>query len=211
MKNFEIIFDNEKLRIETNNNEPWFVLSDLCKILKLKNPAQRAKGIPKDDITLIYIIDSLGRQQKTYIVNEPALYRLISRSRSKQSVKFQNKLYNEILPQIRKTGKYIDNKEKSLRLKSAVKRNLFTASLKEHGINKPYEYIQLTYETKVGVGIDRNKKKKDFDMLELLRVGIAEDIATLQIELSNPTGFKEIKPIVKSSSKIVNDIKGKIT
>jgi hypothetical protein len=50
----------------------------------------------------------LGRIQDRCInlVNEPGLYRLISRSDKPEAVRFQDWVFEEVLPSIRKTGSY---------------------------------------------------------------------------------------------------------
>lgn len=206
MKEIKVIFNKEEFRIQDRNGNPWFVISDICKILKMTNSRQQAGRLPKDNVTKTYTIDSMGRKREVLITNEPGLYRLIMRSSVKQAKTFQDKVYNEILPQIRKTGKYIDTNEKSIRLKSAKKRNVFTETLKDHGINKPHEYIQLTYDTKEGLGIDKKKKKSECNIIDVLKIGLAEDLSTLNIIQDNAIGFSNVRPVVKESSKTIKSI-----
>ena len=61
----------------------------------------------KADIPLRYI-SSNGIQQtrRTLCVNEPGFYRLIFQSHKPEAERLKTRVFNEILPQIRKTGKY---------------------------------------------------------------------------------------------------------
>jgi phage antirepressor YoqD-like protein len=63
-------------------------------------------GIVKHDT----VTDNRGIQQLSYI-NEPNLYRLISHSNLPEAEKFESWIYEEVLPQIRKTGTYGVQKE----------------------------------------------------------------------------------------------------
>ncbi|WP_279586531.1 BRO-N domain-containing protein, partial [Histophilus somni] len=47
-----------------------------------------------------------GGEQIITFINEPNLYRIIFKSRKAEAVEFQNWVFEEVLPQIRKTGKY---------------------------------------------------------------------------------------------------------
>ena len=61
--------------------------------------------------TLMWIPNNL--QLKTKMINEPGLNYILSTSKKPLAKLFMNKYINEIMPQIRKTGKFIlDNKNK---------------------------------------------------------------------------------------------------
>jgi len=92
--------------IQDKAGEPWFVLSDVCKILELSNPSKVAKLVDEDDLTTIQVIDNLGRKQKVNAVNESGLYQVIFQSRKPQAKKFKRWVTNEVLPAIRKHGLY---------------------------------------------------------------------------------------------------------
>ncbi|MDO9957413.1 BRO family protein, partial [Glaesserella parasuis] len=47
--------------------------------------------------------------QEVTFINEPNLYRIIFRSNKSQAIDFQNWVFEEVLPQIRKTGQYSQN------------------------------------------------------------------------------------------------------
>jgi prophage antirepressor-like protein len=85
---------------------PWFVAAHVTKILGHSNTAQAIrdncdpKGVSSAD-TL-----TAGGKQKLKIINEPNLYRLIFNSRKDDAKKFQNWIFDDVLPTIRKTGEY---------------------------------------------------------------------------------------------------------
>lgn len=99
-------FEAYDIRIIVENGEPLFCASDVCKALGYGNPSEALRkhcvegGITKRDTPT-----SSGVQPMTYI-NEPNLYRLITRSKMPHAVKFQDWVFEEVLPTIRKTGSY---------------------------------------------------------------------------------------------------------
>ncbi|WP_294542211.1 Bro-N domain-containing protein [uncultured Rhodoblastus sp.] len=101
----EFSFENQALRTVIDDEEPWFVAKDVCDILGLKNSSQAIARLDEDEKGLIFI-ETHGGLQNAAAVNEPGLYRLIFRSSKPAARRFSKKVTSEILPQIRKTGKY---------------------------------------------------------------------------------------------------------
>jgi len=93
--------------IQDEKGEPWFVLSDVCKILELSNPTMVAQSLDVDDLSSIEVIDNIGRKQKANAVNESGLYQVIFQSRKPEAKQFKRWVTSEVLPTIRKTGGYV--------------------------------------------------------------------------------------------------------
>lgn len=104
-------YNNSEVRTKTINNEMWWVLTDVCKILELTTPSRVAERLDKDEVSQTHIIDSLGRLQNTTIINESGLYSVILRSDKPQAKPFRKWVTSEVLPTIRKTGGYINDDE----------------------------------------------------------------------------------------------------
>lgn len=117
------IFKHEKLgelRVAGTAENPMFCLSDVCKSLELGNPSQvktrlDASGIELVDMSTLIpnegvIINQLGNTMTNFI-NEPNLYRCIFRSDKKEAKAYQDWVFNEVLPTIRKTGGYMVTKQ----------------------------------------------------------------------------------------------------
>lgn len=99
--------ESHDVRIQLINGEPWFCLRDVCEVLGLTNSRKvLSSQVDKDGVTKSYVIDSLGREQEAVFVNEPNLYRVIFRSNKPEAKQFQDWVFNEVLPTIRKTGRY---------------------------------------------------------------------------------------------------------
>lgn len=100
-------FDNQKIRTHLENNKVYFCATDICNVLEYKNSRKAVDDHCKNDgVTIGYIIDSLGREQSATFISESNLYRLIFKSTMPKAVKFEAFIMEEVLPQIRKTGKY---------------------------------------------------------------------------------------------------------
>ena len=87
------------------NNDPWFVATDVCRALEIKQPTRALKRLD-DDEKGVTTIHTLGGEQNLLIVSEPGLYRLIMRSRKPSAMKFQRWVCHEVLPSIREYGYY---------------------------------------------------------------------------------------------------------
>lgn len=97
--------DETDFRVIDRNGEPWFVLSDVCSKLGISQPASAARGLD-DDEKGVLTMHTPGGPQKKRIVNESGLYSLILTSRKPEAKRFKKWITSEVLPSIRKTGRY---------------------------------------------------------------------------------------------------------
>ena len=74
--------------------------------------------VDPEDIDGIPIRDSIGRMQKTPIINESGFYSLVLSSKLPSAKKFKRWVTSEVLPAIRKTGSY--STEERLRSSNAL-------------------------------------------------------------------------------------------
>lgn len=106
MSNIAIFnFENQTVRTTLKGNEPYFCLADVAEILAIQNNRQSRFNLDEKGVEKIYTPTKGGTQQITFI-SEPNLYRVIFRSNKREAVKFQDWVFNEVLPTIRKTGQY---------------------------------------------------------------------------------------------------------
>lgn len=98
-------FKSQNVRVEIRNGEPMFCLKDVAEILEIKDAKSRNFNLNQKGVEIIPLPTKGGIQQITFI-NEPNLYRVIFRSRKAEAVKFQDWIFEEVIPQIRKTGGY---------------------------------------------------------------------------------------------------------
>ncbi|OOF39852.1 hypothetical protein BKK49_06915 [Rodentibacter rarus] len=123
-------FNSNSVRVITDSNqEPWFCATDVCDILGYQNaPLTVQKHCKQAGISKRYISYPSGKKELTFI-NEPNLYRLIIKSRKPEAEPFEAWVFEEVLPQIRKTGKY-QLEAKQLALPEPEKK--FTFEFTEH-------------------------------------------------------------------------------
>ncbi|WP_276239970.1 BRO-N domain-containing protein, partial [Pasteurella multocida] len=105
------LFETHIIRTLSINNEPWFVVADLCKALELSSPTKAILNLDEDEVALNSIQGISKGNDKVNLVSESGMYTLILRCRDavkKGSVphRFRKWVTAEVLPQIRKTGKY---------------------------------------------------------------------------------------------------------
>lgn len=111
-------FENERfgnVRVTMIDNEPWFVATDVCKALDVKNNRDALTRID-DDEKGVALTDTLGGTQEVTVVNESGLYSLILGSRKPEAKVFKRWVTHDVIPAIRKHGVYMtpDALEKAL-------------------------------------------------------------------------------------------------
>lgn len=96
------------VRSLTMNGEPWFVGRDVATALGYKKPQNAILSHVDDEDRALAPIQggcSTGTQQ-TIIINESGLYSLILSSKLPDAKKFKRWVTSEVLPAIRKTGRF---------------------------------------------------------------------------------------------------------
>ena len=107
-------FKGSLVRMKTDENEQyWFAGIDVCNILGLENPTQTVESLDDDEKKLDYVIDSSGQQRKTWTINEFGLYSLVLKSRKLEAKEFKRWITHEVLPAIRKAGRYTTEEERA--------------------------------------------------------------------------------------------------
>jgi len=103
------IYSGSQVRTIIKDDEVWFVAKDVCDILNHSNHKMAVSRLDEDEVNKVYLIDSLGRQQQTTVVNEAGLYSLILTSNKPEARQFKRWITHEVIPTIRKTGGYVAN------------------------------------------------------------------------------------------------------
>jgi len=96
---------NQAIRVNVLSNEPWFVAKDVCTILGLKDVSMSLTKLEPDE-KLIQKVFVSGQSRQMATINESGLYALIVRSNKPEARKFRKWVTAEVLPKIRKTGRY---------------------------------------------------------------------------------------------------------
>jgi len=124
-------FEHSAIRVIAINNEPWFVVKDICDTLDISNPSKAILNLDDDEKMISsdsnLKLGSAGNgAQSLALVSESGMYTLILRCRDavkKGSIphRFRKWVTAEVLPQIRKTGSYSQNVEEIRPLEITLK------------------------------------------------------------------------------------------
>lgn len=107
---------NQQVRTVMIENEPYFVAKDVCAILGISNHNDAVSRLDDDEKDGVGITDTIGRQQQVSVVNESGLYHLIFQSRKPEAKAFRKWVTAEVLPTLRRTGRYeVKPKRQSVR------------------------------------------------------------------------------------------------
>jgi len=101
----EFRFEDQSVRTEIRDGEPWFVANDVCAILELTNPRKAIADFDEDEKGVTKS-DTLGGLQTVSIISESGLYRLIFQSSKPNAQRFRKWVTSEVLPTIRRSGRY---------------------------------------------------------------------------------------------------------
>jgi prophage antirepressor-like protein len=103
------VFESQQVRFVGTPEKPEWVAADVCVILEIKNPSDALASFDEDERGLANVYtpgddNPLGQEMLT--VTEAGLYRLIFKSRKPVAKRFQRWVFHEVLPSLRRTGKY---------------------------------------------------------------------------------------------------------
>jgi prophage antirepressor-like protein len=170
-------FNDNEVRCQIINNEPWFVAKDLCEILSLENVTKALQNLDDDERGLTTIQSPSGIQEYN-IINESGMYSLILRSRKPEAKVFKKWVTSEVLPSIRKHGSYSSTEQTAIpqppqnnALSDAIKALKLTSidnSLKSTAqVLSMYKFIKFNTDA-----------KKDTDLCNMFDTLIDELVAT---------------------------------
>lgn len=128
------VFENKtfgKVRVIERNNEPWFVGKDVAAVLGYSNPRKALSDHVKGTHKGVTNCDTLGGKQQLTIIDEAGLYLLVLRSKLPAAEDFQEWVVAEVIPSIRKTGKYIAPKQQTVIQQQRVEAMLLNAKSRQ--------------------------------------------------------------------------------
>ena len=182
-KELKKTFNGREVRVIVRNGVEWFVARDVCDILEIQNVSQAIHGLDNDekaDICITYTSSSGTKQSRNVItVNESGLYALIFKSRKEEAKAFRKWVTSEVLPSIRKTGKY-DTRD--IRQKSVDARNAFTAGCKRQGLTERREYREATIATYESLFGDTEIRKAGMNRNQVLKLMALESVETYKYD-----------------------------
>lgn len=87
-------------------NEPWFVGKDVAEALGYANSRKALSDHVDDEDKGVTKCDTLGGVQEMAVINESGVYSLVFGSKLESAKRFKHWVTSEVLPSIRKNGKY---------------------------------------------------------------------------------------------------------
>ena len=97
-------FEERAVRVVMIAGDPWFVANDIAAVLGYKS-FHMVRMLDEDEKG-IHIMDTLGGRQELLIISESGMYSAIFRSRRAEAQRFRKWVTSDVLPSIRRTGRY---------------------------------------------------------------------------------------------------------
>ncbi len=98
-------FDTREVRTLLIDDQPWFVAADVSAALEYRIASDMTRNLD-DDEKGTQIVRTPGGDQEMLVINESGLYSAILRSRKAEAKRFKKWVTAEVLPAIRKHGRY---------------------------------------------------------------------------------------------------------
>lgn len=127
-------YQDQQVRTVGKDGQPWFVAKDVCNVLSYSNHKVAVSRLDEDEVSKVYLTDSLGRNQKTTVVNEAGLYSLILTSNKPEAKQFKRWITREVIPQSEKRAATLQMTSysskhtcrKLMKIQSCFSKQLFT-------------------------------------------------------------------------------------
>ena len=186
MQLFKSEFGN--VREITKAGEPWFIAKDVCQTLGLtvKNSVRYLDEDEKAKASIKHL--SSNEYRNVTVINESGLYSLILRSRKPEAKAFKKWVTSELLPAIRKTGKYEIPKKEVKEAKET--RNGLTKQWEDHGITG-HNFMNLTKHIKKTSGL--TKPREQLTREERAKMTAIEAVEMYKLMKSKDNGYYPLK------------------
>lgn len=98
-------FEQMPVRVLMRDGDPWFLAADIAQLLGYRDAHNAVRSLD-DDEKGAHIVSTLGGDQQQIIISESGLYAAILKSRRPEAKRFRRWVTGEVLPAIRRTGRY---------------------------------------------------------------------------------------------------------
>lgn len=148
-------FNTTELRvIQDEQGELWFVASDVAIALEYRDAANMVRNLDEDeaDTHILSIRSENGVEQdrEVTVINESGLYSSILKSRKPEAKKFKKWVTSEVLPTIRKTGRYETPTEPSITPAQQRQLQDAIAARFPDGKKRPYAWSRFNNHFQLG-------------------------------------------------------------
>ena len=101
----QFVYGDQQVRVVEHEGMPWFVATDLARVLEYRDSANLVRGLDEEDART-HIVSTNAGPREALVVSEGGLYTILVRARTERARPFRRWVTHEVLPQIRKTGAY---------------------------------------------------------------------------------------------------------
>lgn len=215
------LFENPEfgsIRTMVIDDEPWFVGKDVADALGYRNSRDAlVKHVDDEDKNTVANRDGNKGNPNIVIINESGLYSLIFSSKLESAKKFKRWVTSEVLPSIRKTGRYEIGTQEYMPTRPLTTDDYAEAArtiAKCHNSRLP---IVLDLYRKAGLDIEsicqvQPVVEDDVDLVELLQqYTLNELVELLNIARSSIFYYRagRVKPHKKRRDFIIQTLRGK--
>lgn len=102
-------YQDNDIRTVLIEGEPWWIATDVCTALDIKNVSDAVSRLDEDEKITIGITDGNRGNPNRLCVSEPGLWGLVMISQKPEAKEFKRWLKHDVIPSIRKTGSYSAN------------------------------------------------------------------------------------------------------
>ena len=206
------IFNSEEfgeIRTVTENENPMFCLTDVCKALEIQNATDVAKRLDDDEVTRFNLG---GKSGITNFVNESGLYSVILRSDKPNAKKFRKWITAEVLPSIRKHGIYatdnvidniLNNPDFGIELLTKLKEER-TARVEAERRNAILTHVNKTYTmTEIAKELNMKSATQLNKLLAEKKIQYHVNGTWVMYSKYSDLGYEEIKQEVLDSGRVI--------
>ena len=172
----------------------WFVGKDIATILQYNEPSviisryikdKHKKILKAKDLSKTFEVAKIaiskksnkGGAKRITFIDESAVYKLIARSNMPKAEEFQDWVFEEVLPLIRKGGMYVDESHKKIRHLNKIIRSLETKSIASF----------IIYAKQKGFDFDEESIYKELtnmaNLVSYIKTGERETASSIQLIL----------------------------
>jgi prophage antirepressor-like protein len=188
-------FQNSPVRIATVEGVEVFIAKDLAAVLGFRNARQAVRThVSKKDRYGVQILDTMGRGQTLLGVNESGMYSMVLGSKKPKALDFKHWVTSEVLPSIRRTGRYERKAGLPALLGQVVDALRGRGAAKERQLNKVVAHRDGSVSFRVGRHWVRHVRPLDASALQLpLAHSLREGLALSALDYVN----KERKALIQ--------------
>jgi len=204
--NAVVLFEDVEVRREEIDGEQWIPAIDVAKALGYDNPSRTVSDTMSrngdrfegySEIRFLRMsINGQERRRQTLFLNLEGVVMFCMISTMPKAIPFQRWAVGVL-------------KEKLLEIPSDVrlvakqKRVRFTDTLNERGVKGSKQYSNITIDMKEALEIDKYKPKSSCDLIEVMKIAVAEDLARIKMMQANSQGYIDCHDKSVSASKAI--------